>query len=219
MESFFPEQYCGGSYLRAEPTVLNDVKNFGFNMLSFANNHSMDFSHEGLMATKNEVDKAGFPNAGAGANLDEAAASAYLDTREGRVALISAVSTMSADAAMAGKQSRRFRGRPGVNGLRIDEHIEVTKAQLDVIDEIINKSNVNGAKNISIAEALGYPKRYIDTARDEVRSIKQIKIKTRYKANFYFYFNLYQGIKMLFSTTCMLYALCAFGHSPSFMRV
>ncbi|MBQ6906929.1 MAG: CapA family protein, partial [Clostridia bacterium] len=90
---FFANQYSGGSYLMTTPAVLDDAKRFGFNLLSFANNHTMDFSHDGLMSTKKAVDEAGFPNAGAGANLDEAAAPAYLDTKNGRVALISVVST------------------------------------------------------------------------------------------------------------------------------
>ena len=149
---FFANQYNGGSYLMTTPAVLDDAKRFGFNLLSFANNHTMDFSHDGLMSTKKAVDEAGFPNAGAGANLDEAAAPAYLDTKNGRVALISVVSTMMNEAAMAGRQSRRFKGRPGVNGLRIDEHIEVTPHQFEIINEIAEQSNINAEYDIARAE-------------------------------------------------------------------
>lgn len=154
---FFANQYCGGSYLRATPRVLDDVRAFGFNMLSFANNHTMDFSHGGLMATKRAVDAAGFPNAGAGANLDEAAAPAYLDTKNGRVALISAVSTMNNEAAMAGRQSRRFIGRPGLNGLRIDEYLQLTPEQFEVIGEIERVSRINAQVNIERAEGYHPP--------------------------------------------------------------
>ena len=150
----FPNQYNGGSYLRVDAAVLDDAKMFGFNMLSFANNHSMDFSHDGLMETKRAVDGAGFPNAGAGANLDEAAAPAYLDTKNGRVALISAVSTVMNEAAMAGKQSRRFPGRPGVNALRIEDHVEVTPEQFEVLKEIAQQSHVNAF--LDIARSEGY---------------------------------------------------------------
>lgn len=168
---FFANQYCGGSYLRAEPAVLDDAKRFGFNMLSFANNHSMDFSHDGLMATKKAVDEAGFPNAGAGANLDEAASPAYLDTKNGRIALISVVSTMMNEAAMAGKQDRRFKGRPGVNGLRIDEHIEVTPQQFETINEIIELSNVNAEFNIVRAEG------YLPPVKEGTAQIKNMTFK------------------------------------------
>ena len=174
----FANQYSGGSYLTAPASVLDDAKRYGFNMLSFANNHTMDFSHEGLMETKKAVDEAGFPNSGAGANLDEAAAPAYIDTKDGRVALISVVSTMMNEAAMAGRQSRRFKGRPGVNGLRIDEHIEVTKSQFDAINEIIEQSNVNAEFNIVRAEG------YLPPIKEGTVSLKNMSFrlgdKTRY---------------------------------------
>ena len=80
------------------------------------------------------------------------AACAYLDTKNGRVALISVVSTMMNEAAMAGKQSRRFKGRPGVNGLRIDEYIEVTPERFEAIKEIAEFSNVNAEYDIVRAE-------------------------------------------------------------------
>ena len=156
-----PNQFSGGSYLRADPEVLEDVKAYGFNMLSFANNHSMDFDRGGLMATKAAVDAYGIVNTGAGANLDEAAAPVYLETPHGRVALIAAVSTMGTPASasvssMAGKQSRRYPGRPGVNGLRVDEYIQVTQSQLDTILQISKESKVNAQKDIERAEGY-YP--------------------------------------------------------------
>lgn len=154
---FHANQFCGGSYLRTDPEILDDVKAYGFNMLSFANNHSMDFDRGGLMATKQYVDNAGIVNAGAGANLHEAAAPAYLETKNGRVALIGVVSTMGTPlegsySAMAGPQGRRFPGRPGVNGLRIEDYIEVTKEQLEVINQISSQSKINAQKDIERAE-------------------------------------------------------------------
>ncbi len=153
----YANQFCGGSYLRADPNVLEDVIHYGFNMLSFANNHSMDFDRWGLMATKEAVDKKQIVNAGAGKNLDEAASPQYLETPKGRVALIGVVSTMGTPlsgsySAMAGKQSRRYQGRPGVNGLRIDDHIQVTREQLELIREISDLSKVNAQKDIERAE-------------------------------------------------------------------
>ena len=66
---YYGNQYNGGSYLRADPAVLEDARAYGFNMLSFSNNHAMDFGHEGLVATKQAVDEAGFVNAGVFANF------------------------------------------------------------------------------------------------------------------------------------------------------
>ncbi len=179
---FFANRFSGGSYLRISPETLDDVKAYGFNILSFANNHSMDFSHLGLMETKKHVDNAGFVNAGAGANLDEAAAPNYLETKNGRVAIISVVSTMDStigsDEAIAGKQSRRFIGRPGVNGLRIDEHLEVTKEQFDIIKEVATLSKINAQTDIERAEG------YHPPLKEGTINLKNIKFnvsdKTRY---------------------------------------
>lgn len=154
---FFGNQFYGGSYLYADPTVLDIAKAYGFNMLSFANNHTMDYGHDGLVKTKEYVDAAGIPNTGAGRNLDEASDPAYLDTPTGRVALISVVSTMMNVAAMAGKQSRRIKGRPGVNGLRLNEYVELPPAQFEVINQIALESGVNAKDNISRAEGYQLP--------------------------------------------------------------
>ena len=41
-------QFSGGSYLRVNPEVLDDIKEFGFNMTSFNNNHALDFFYDGF---------------------------------------------------------------------------------------------------------------------------------------------------------------------------
>lgn len=135
-------QYNGGSYLRANPAVLDDAKKFGFNMMSFANNHSLDFCHWGLVQTLQAADASGLVHAGCGESLEKAAAPAYLDTAKGRIALIAATSTMEAPA-MAGTQSRYFIGRPGVNGLRHDELYQVTPQQMDMVRDLAKATNIN----------------------------------------------------------------------------
>lgn len=80
-------QYSGGSWLRADEKVLEDAKRIGFNMLSFANNHTLDFSHWGLLKTIEALEAHDIPHAGAGRNLAEAAAPAYLDTGKGDLLL------------------------------------------------------------------------------------------------------------------------------------
>ena len=163
LETTFPDHNCyghqfyGGTYLRAGKEVLKDAGRFGLNMLSFANNHTLDYSYQGLIRTLDIINEAGIPNAGVGRNLDEAAAPAYLDTPKGSVALIGVVSTMMNVSAIAGRQSRRILGRPGVNGLRVDDKIVVTDEQFKVIKEIADLSNVNAQKNISIAEGFTPP--------------------------------------------------------------
>ncbi len=166
---YFGNQFCGGSYLYADPAVLDIAKEYGFNILSFANNHTMDYSYGGLLSTLENVNKAGFANAGVGKNLDDAASPGYLDTHNGRVALISVVSTMMNPAAMAGKQSRQILGRPGVNPLRVDEKMELTPEQFEVIESIAQNSSINARDNISRAEG------YQNPLPDGIAVLKELK--------------------------------------------
>ena len=151
--------FCGGSFLRAPKTTLDDLKMLGFNMTSVVNNHSFDFGEGGLIATKDAIDEAGLVSAGIGRNLHEAAAPNYLDTKAGRVALIATTSVSNAATAtvLAGPQSRRFPGRPGINALRVKDHLQVTKEQLDVIREIASQSKVNAQTEIERAEGYHPP--------------------------------------------------------------
>ena len=159
--------FNGGSYLRADPGVLRTALDYGFNMLSFANNHTFDFGYGGLESTLRAVDEAGFVHAGVGMNLDDAAMPAYLESSKGRVALIAAASTMASPntyAAMAGRQSRQVIGRPGVNGLRVAEKIEVTPSEFDIVRDVIERSGINAYNNILKKEGYATP----DTEGSEV---------------------------------------------------
>lgn len=147
----YGSQYNGGSYLCAPPEVLDDARQFGFNITTVANNHIMDYSYGGLEKTLINVKKAGFPCAGVGMNMAEASAPVYLDCPSGRVALIAAVSSFN-PAAMAGEQSRSMQGRPGVNGLRFKTVYKVTKTQMESLKEIAEATAINGQQNISRSE-------------------------------------------------------------------
>lgn len=152
----FASQFSGGTYVRTNPEVLSDLENFGFNMTSANQNHIMDFSYEGLLRTKEELDASNFVHAGIGCNLDEASAPRYLETPSGRVALIS-VNTSFNPAMMAGRQSRRVAGRPGINGVRHSETLVVTPEQLKVIQEIGAQSHINAPKDIIRKEGYEHP--------------------------------------------------------------
>jgi len=47
----YASTYCGGTWLLAKEDTLDDTLKFGFNGCSFANNHTMDFSYDGLFDT------------------------------------------------------------------------------------------------------------------------------------------------------------------------
>lgn len=147
--------FNGGSYLRANPEILDDCKRFGFNMTTWCNNHTLDFDTDGVAKTYDYIEASGLVHTGAGKNLDQAAAPAYLETENGRVALIgftSSVNSVYNDVGIAGKQSRRLPGRPGVNQLRFKTVLKVTQEQMDIIKDIAEQTGVNDGENIARSE-------------------------------------------------------------------
>lgn len=165
-------QLSGGTYIRTSPKVLGDIEKLGFNMMSFNNNHAFDFSQEGFIKTLEAVEASSFVHAGCGRNLAEASAPRFLDTANGRVALI-AVNTNFNLAMLAGEQTDYVKGRPGINGLRLDEKFEVTEEEFEFIKRLGNTTGVNVARDISAKE--GY---YAITPDNEARFGELLFVKS-----------------------------------------
>ncbi len=128
----YPGAVSGGTWMRAGREILQDLKWAGFDMVSTANNHSLDYGIGGLISTIREVEKAGLTYAGTGMNLAEARAPKYLDHARGRVALLAASSSFHL-SWMAGRQRSDMQGSPGLSGLR--HHVEITVSD-DTMDEL-----------------------------------------------------------------------------------
>ena len=140
-------QFSGGTYLRTNPEVLDDLKKFGFNMTTFNNNHALDFFYDGFEKTLDALNKSGLVHSGTGRNLAEASAPRYLETKAGRVALISVNSSFDA-SMIAGEQTERVSGRPGINALRINKRMELPEEYLKQIREIAEATDINAETNI-----------------------------------------------------------------------
>ena len=106
-----------GTYTRADPRMLDELKWMGFDAVFTANNHAYDFSEGGFLATLKHLEERDIPHAGGGRDIDHARAPAYVDSRRGRVALMSAATTFS-EVSRAGPGRADFPGRPGINALR-----------------------------------------------------------------------------------------------------
>ena len=102
-------------FFHAAPlTVLDCVREVGFNLLTLAGNHAFDLGSDGILGTREAVLARGFSCAGTGATLAEAAAPAVLVTPHGRVALVAFASGSIAEGGAATAD------RPGVNEVRLD---------------------------------------------------------------------------------------------------
>ena len=144
----FASSFCGGQWINTEPATMDDIEKFGFNLYSCANNHSMDFSFDGLLSTKRELEKRNITFAGIGRDLPESASAAiYTDPETGhKTALISATSTFI-DAARAGAPRGEIPGRPGVNPLRINTKYLVTREHFEQLHEIAKCTYINGERD------------------------------------------------------------------------
>ncbi len=154
----YPAAASGGTWVNAEPEVLETLKNYGFNLIGWANNHTLDFLQGGLLATKTNLKKYNFRETGAGKNLAEAASPAYLESEKGRTALI-AVTTgdLANNNDIAGEQRHDFKGRPGVNLLRYHTIYHLPEAKLKLLKEIAEKLQINAAREMNIAEGFELP--------------------------------------------------------------
>ncbi|MFA9381914.1 MAG: CapA family protein, partial [Acetanaerobacterium sp.] len=84
----YPFGFSGGTWAMAHPRVLDDLKRYGFNIFNAANNHSMDYSHNGLLATIRYLKEHDMPFAGIGENLADACAPTYIEGANLRASLV-----------------------------------------------------------------------------------------------------------------------------------
>jgi poly-gamma-glutamate synthesis protein (capsule biosynthesis protein) len=127
-----PASASGGTYMQADPAIAKELVWMGFDMVSMANNHTGDYGVGGLRSTTRAVEAVGLVHAGTGENLAEARAPGYLETPDGRVALISAASTFP-DGSRAGHQRKDVRGRPGLSPIRFERTYQITQQQMDAL--------------------------------------------------------------------------------------
>ncbi len=141
----YPMHESGGTYLRAEPSLVKELVWAGFDMVSRANNHAGDFGVLGMELTTKYVNEAGLVQAGVGRSLAEAREARFLETGKGRIALISCASTFP-DHARAGKSRDDIPPRPGLNPLRFTTTYVVTADQLEYLRNLLQQWGLNPPK-------------------------------------------------------------------------
>ncbi|MCQ2592439.1 MAG: CapA family protein [Treponema sp.] len=147
----YPAAFPGGGYSCMTPEMLDDVISMGFNIFNTANNHSMDYSCEGLLKTIENLKNRNIPFSGTGKNLATASRASYFDTSDGRIALIGITSSFH-DSYMAGAQNEEMIGRPGVNPLRHREVYELNEDDFKNLERIVSSCGINNYHNQAIKE-------------------------------------------------------------------
>lgn len=73
----YPAVSSGGTYMRALPSVLDELSGMGCTLFSAATNHVFDFTYGGIETTLEELERRNLPTAGLGMTLYEARRPAY----------------------------------------------------------------------------------------------------------------------------------------------
>lgn len=163
----FPMHESGGTYMRAEPFLADELVWFGFDMVSRANNHAGDYGVMGMRLTTEYVRKAGLVHAGVGESLVQAREAGFLETAKARVALISCASSFP-DHARAGKTRGDIPPRPGLNPLRYSTTYVVTEEQFKVLMQIHKQLGMPEPEKED--ELKIFQQRFIEGEKPEIRT-------------------------------------------------
>jgi poly-gamma-glutamate synthesis protein (capsule biosynthesis protein) len=120
----------------ARPPLATELRRKGFDAVSIANNHAMDFGAEGLASTAQALTAAGFGVAGGGSDLD-AARKAWTAGSAARGVAFVAVTTSAEPAARASVRQPDIAGRPGVSTLQFTATVTVDPATYETLKQSV----------------------------------------------------------------------------------
>lgn len=153
----FPNQYSGGTWINARKELFSYLETYGFNFYGTANNHCMDYSYAGMLSTIDYLDTKGYAHAGTGRSLEEAESPAVLTLDNGEKIAIFAVDTSFKYPSMAGKKSKNFQARPGVNYLRHESVYVVSEDDFKELKRIARETKLNYERDGEIATGYMLP--------------------------------------------------------------
>jgi poly-gamma-glutamate capsule biosynthesis protein CapA/YwtB (metallophosphatase superfamily) len=170
----YPSTQSGGTYMRADPALADELVWAGFDMVARANNHTNDYGVEGMRLTTKYVSRAGLIQAGVGDSLREAREARFLETDKGRVALISTSSTFP-DPSRAGVSWGDTKARPGLNPLRFTTTYVLTRQQFDTLRGALRDAGQlgrgrGGQADGPVNEMTALGRRYVVGDKTEVRT-------------------------------------------------
>ena len=120
----------------ADPLVLDNLKEFGFDMLSLANNHAFDLGPPGVLSAMEETEARGFCYAGLGRDLTSASKAGFGDMDVGRVALIAVDGGPCPPYCRAKDASEKVAARPGLNPLKVNSTISLSPDEYQAMRKI-----------------------------------------------------------------------------------
>lgn len=112
---------------KADPEAVKVLTSGGVDIVTIANNHSMDYQAEGLKETMEVLDKAGIQHIGAGNQLTEARRPDIFDVKGQRIAYL----------AYYGEEYGAEENKPGISSIKEERIAEDIKSIRDQVDWIV----------------------------------------------------------------------------------
>ncbi len=153
---YYANAYSGGTWLNTRRECVNLLKKYGFDYCGTANNHAMDYGHNGLLSTIKTLDDNGLYHSGSGESL-EIADKPALFIRNGKKVAVFAVDMSFNKASKAGRATNNIKARPGVSYVRVNTYWHVTPTQLDQLKIIAEESKLNFTHNLSVNTGFANP--------------------------------------------------------------
>ncbi|WP_192896513.1 CapA family protein [Cohnella sp. AR92] len=149
---------------KGHPDSLQGVKNAGIDLLTLANNHSLDQGWEGLSDTMDYLDDAGIDHVGSGNDATEAYTAAYFEHNGIRVAYIGVTNVVPVTEWKADKN------HPGVaetySTTRAVQAIKDAKELADIVVVMVHWGKEKVQKPIGLQTSVGHE--FIDAGADLV---------------------------------------------------
>ncbi|SEH63773.1 poly-gamma-glutamate synthesis protein (capsule biosynthesis protein) [Rhizobium tibeticum] len=152
-----------GSYFGyAPPSVLDCLREMGFNALSLANNHAFDLGPSGVLSTIEEASQRGFLHAGTGRDWQSAGAVAMKQIAGRTVGLI-AMDAGPGPAFMYAEDPGQGRpSRPGINELRVERRFEVDQHNFEILSTLQRQFGSTDLEHANYAQPNDPPRIHTD---------------------------------------------------------
>jgi len=127
---------------KSPPRMIDGIKAAGFNIVSVANNHVMDYGPDPLIDTLSLLDKNGIAHIGAGINIHEARKPAILEKKGCRIAFLG----YSTDVNQPGRRFPASETKPGIIPIRVfalfaSPHVNLE--DMEMMEEDIKEAKKN----------------------------------------------------------------------------
>jgi hypothetical protein len=122
--------HAGVGHSRVRPSMISVFSDCGFNVVSLASNHAMDWGIDAMLDTRDNFHERGIQTTGAGANIDEARRPAIFECDGIKVAILAYCSILNEGYAATAH-------RAGVAPLRVHTYYRALESQPGIPPKVV----------------------------------------------------------------------------------